>query len=311
VARLKFSILITLVMSISTTGVHAQSKPRIAVYALDDRTAQTQGMNVGQKVADALIAKLTETGNFQVVDRNYLDQLRKEQNLSLDPRFDGAAAVRIGKLANVQVIVVGQIDSFNANSKKVSTRNPVENKDTTTGVVALKVTVRLLDVSTGTILAAPVASNQQNSVLAETTSSNLVRGGMSHSSGDSDTREALLKLVDKTIEVVASQIASQIKVNNAPAAAPLVSAKVIGIDNGLVLINKGSAAGVKMGDSFEIFKRIDTGLKDPDTNAPVLRRVKLCTMAITEVDLTFASGKCSSSQPPASGDEASRVGAQD
>jgi len=303
-AALKFRIATILVLVIQVSVAQAQSKPRIAVYALDDRTASTQGMNIGQKVADAVIAKLTELGTFQLVDRNYLDQLRREQNLTLDPRFDGGAAVHIGKLANVQLIAVGQIDAFNANTTTTSKRNPFGNTDTTTGVVSLKVTVRLLDVSTGTILSAPVAENQQNAVLAQTTSVNLIKGA-STSHGTSDTRQALLKLVDKSIDNVAVQIATQIKPSSAPAAGPLVSAKVIGIDSGLVLINKGTAAGVRAGDSFEIFRRVDTGLKDPDTGTSVLRRVKLCTLTITEVDSSFASGKCGGTEQPAGGDEAS------
>lgn len=306
---LKSPVAAILMLGLAVAVAQAQSKPRIAVYAFDDRTAATQGMNIGQKVADALIAKLAETGNFAVVDRNYLDQVRREQNLTLDPRFDGGAAVHIGKLANVQIIAVGQIDAFNANVTNATTHNPLENKETSTGTVALKVTVRLLDVSTGTILAAPVAENQQKSVLAHTSSSNVVRG-LSSSRATTDTQQALLKLVDKSLAEVAVQITKQIEAANTPVAAPPLSAKVIGIDSGLVLINKGSAAGVRVKDSFEIFRRVDTKLKDPDTGAPVLRRERLCTMVVTEVESSFSSGKCGGTEQPISGDEAARAGEQ-
>lgn len=274
--------------------VSAQGRKRIAVYAFDDTTAGTRNMNVGAKVADALISKLAETGTFDVVDREYLNKIIAEQNLKMDERFDPAGAAKLGKLANIDALVIGHVDAFNANVSVQNEQGFISNKQKSVGAIELKVTARLISVQTASIISAPTANAQQSQVLAEASTSNLVQG-MSKKSAV-DTNSGLMKLVDQGIDSVSKDLSTQIVAASARMTATVatgaVSAKVIGMQDGQVLINRGSSAGIKVGDKFSIFRSTDTGLTDPDTGKPVFRRKKVCDLLISDVDDSVSSGKC-------------------
>jgi curli biogenesis system outer membrane secretion channel CsgG len=273
----------------------AQSRKRIAVVQFDDSTAGTRNMNIGAKVADALLSKLAGAGTFEVVDRDYLQRILAEQNLKLDERFDATGAAKLGKIANVDALIVGQVNAFNANVAVQKKNNFVSSKQTSVGTIELKVTARLISVETASILSAPTANVEQKQVLGESSSSNLVQGVSSSTS--SDVESGLLKLVDKSVDDIAQNLSAQIlasdsKIPNAHGQGATVSAKVVGLQDGQVLANKGTNGGIKVGDKFAVLRLVDTGLKDPDTGKPVVRRKKVCLLAVSEVEDSVSSGKC-------------------
>ena len=261
-------------------------------------------MNVGLKMADALISKLAETGTFEVVDREYLNKIIAEQNLKMGDRFDATGAAKIGKLANIDVLIVGHIDAFNANISVEKKQGFVSNKQKSIGTVNLKATVRLINVETGSIVSAPTASVEQSKVLAESSQSNLIQGQANETAVN--VNSALLKLVDKGIEDASMDLSTQIAAASSKftggGAKGALSGKVIGLEDGRVLINKGSAAGIKAGDKFTVIRSTDTGMKDPDSGKPVFRKKKICELTISETEDSLSSGACKGSAAQA-GDE--------
>jgi curli biogenesis system outer membrane secretion channel CsgG len=292
---------------ISATSAYAQGRKRIAVMSFDDHLAGTQRINIGEKVSDGIISKVAGNGTFEVVDREHLARIVQEQNLKMDGRFDAAQGAKLGKLANVDVLIVGQIESFHADA--TAEKSPGFFTDTTrvTGQVTLKVTSRMISIETASIIAAPTSTSELTQVLSERKDVLASERGAfsSKTTGDSNSQAALLKLLDKSIEAVSTDLAKQIEGNASkiPGGARSGSAaKVIGIDAGLVLINRGSTAGIQAGQEFTIYRAVDTGLKDPDSGQPVIRKKKVCAMSISEVEDSVASGKCEGEQPVA-GDE--------
>jgi curli biogenesis system outer membrane secretion channel CsgG len=307
IKQARFIVLLPLLVLLSiTSSTGAQARKRIAVMPFDDHTAATSNMNIGTKVADELIAKLSATGAFEIVDREYLNRIQAEQNLKLDSRFDATGAAKLGKLANVDVLIVGQINAFNANISTSKEDSFIATKTKATGVIELKVTARLLSVETGTILSAPTATSDQDKVLSESSSSLLVQGvGKSNASG---AEAGLRKLVDKSVDDVAQQLATALasSASSAPRALSGSAPKVAGIADGLVVLNKGTKEGIKVGEKFSVTRVVDSGLKDPDTGKPMTRRKKLCTLTVSDADEGMASGKCEGDAPQA-GDEAAVV----
>jgi curli biogenesis system outer membrane secretion channel CsgG len=288
-------------------SARAQAK-RIAILPFDDSIARTQQMQIGEKVADGLISKIAGSGTFEVVDRQYLNNIMAEQNLKMDERFDPTRAAKLGKLANVDLLVMGRIDAFNAEAVNAKSNGFFSSKATTTGQIELKVTARMISVETASIVAAPSSSSELSQILSQTTEvlpSNQGSVTARHT-GTQNVNAALLKLVDNSIDAVSAELAKKIEDSAAkiPGAAHAASAvaKVIGIDSGLILINRGSSAGIKVGQQFLIVRVVDTGLKDPDTGKPVSKKKKICSLAISEVDDSIASGKCDGEAPEA-GDE--------
>jgi curli biogenesis system outer membrane secretion channel CsgG len=289
-------------------------KKKIAIYPFDDRTSANRpmstaeiisgrslGQGLGVKVSDAIISKLAGTGNFEVVDREYLNSVMAEKNLKYDPNFDPAGAARSGLLGVVDILIVGRIDSFNANVTSSQTGFYVGTRIKQTGVTNLKVTARLISIEKGTILSAPSASASQTGVLSQSTTVQ----GMGNGAGTANDGSGLGRLVDQTVDAVSADLSAKISIatQSEVAARTLPSIpKFVGIENGLTVINRGTNAGIKVGDRFNVVRPTVTGLVDPDTNQPIIRKKQLCTLVISIVEDTISSGSCEGGVP-AKGDE--------
>jgi curli biogenesis system outer membrane secretion channel CsgG len=297
----------------------AQVKPRVAVFPFDDRTTANKDMNIGTKVADLLISKLTANGAFTVFDRQYVDKILAESHLKYDPNYDSASAAKAGLLGTVDLVVAGQIDAYNA-APTVSNSDIVFGKiHQIDGAVNLKVTVRLISVEKGSISSAPSAANDQKAPICKDM---VIRGHGTGNCPKTEDQERMMDdhvlrgLVDKATEEVAKQLSAEIAplaasitpvvgpppsapkpdlagtTNNAPKPAVVtVNALFLGISEGLVYIDKGSTAGVKVGDRFTIRRSITKPFNDAN-GKPVVVHKTVCTAVIDTVEETSAAGKC-------------------
>lgn len=309
--KLRLLLLVVLCSTAFTAFGQAPRTKRITVLPLKDRTGSGARMNISEKAADALLAKLAETGQFTVVDRESLAAIQSEKNLKFDADFNPANAPKSGLLAVCDIMVMGQIDEFSANEESVESGNYISKKTEVDGNTALKLSLRVISVETGQIIAAPTARVEKTGVLGKSSSSTLVPDvGKKTSTASKDS--ALLRLVDSEIEEISTELAAKISKSAiaVSAAGPPVAAtlpKFVGIVDGDVVINKGSASGITVGQSFDIVHLVDTGMVDPDTNKNIIRRKKICTLTIASVDEVTAEGKCPGGTP-VKGDELRAVG---
>lgn len=299
--RSKFRFLATMTLSLlCVPQLQAQAKKRVAVLDFDDREVKSRDAKVGRRLSDALVAKLSETNSLDLVDRQYVDSLIKEISAKFDPHFDAAGAAKLGKLANVGAVIVGQVSAFNASVSSETSGNRFQKKTKQVGHVELSATARLLDVETGRVLAAIAkAIPTRNETLSESKETILI-GGKASSAGDT---EALLgKLIDRSVDDLAGLLAEELLRRAGDIAAPPVATmtiKVMGIENGLVFINRGAKDGVKAGMKYSIARSVVSSLVDPDTGKPVSRMSKVCTLSIAEVEDSIASGSCVGRAPKA------------
>lgn len=289
----------------------AQARKRVVILPFDDRTAgysATTGTRVGARISDELISKLAAMGTFEIIDQEHLKAVIQEQNQGYSDRFDASNAAKIGKLMNADVLIFGQVDSLSATTKNENKGNVFAQKVVQTGVVNITVTARVIAVETGTIMTAPSASSEQTEVLSSRSSSALPIIGATATNNAAPVygMEWAAKQIDKAIDDVTAQLSqkfsSSIVSLKATPAAPSIP-KFVGMEDGLVVINKGHNAGIKIGDKFSIVRPTDTGLQDPDTNQPIIRKKKLCIMTVTIVEDSISSGTCDGSTPPQKGDE--------
>jgi len=294
-----------------------QIKARIAVFPFDDRTTANKDMSIGTKVADLLIAKLASNAAYTVYDRQYVDRILAEKDRKYDPNYDSAAAAKNGLLGTVDMVVAGQIDAFNANAEQRASGMYLKKTVETDGTVVLKVTARMISVEKGSILSAPSANAEQKGVLtkADTYASAVTKHlpgskdalDVNQQKATSNTDQALRKLVDQAADEVTKQLAVQVAQSaaampiqmHAPEAAVkspsdssgTIRANFVGVSDGLAYIDKGSAAGVKVGQKFTIQRTIDTGLKN-GAGEPIVRHKAVCAIVISTVEETSAAGKC-------------------
>src|SRR6185369_15784435 len=114
-----------LLMAVAVAG-HAQKK-RVAVMNFDYATVQSSvasifgtNQDIGKGIADLMVDKLVNDGTYSVIERNALDKILAEQNLSNSDRADPLSAAKIGKVLGVDAIVIGSITQFGRDDKKTS-----------------------------------------------------------------------------------------------------------------------------------------------------------------------------------------------
>ena len=299
-------VVLTLMLGVcAVPSIQAQQRRRIAVMSLDvspdakqKATAQLGMQNdLGATLADLIINRLVTDGKFIVIERAALDKIIKEQNFSNSDRADSATAVKLGKIAGVDAIVIGSITQFGGESSKKSTNIPIKihgipmpvanNQKTST--VSVGVTARLIDVSTGLILASATGNGTSTKT---TTDSNT--GGVTSTTSANDFATPAIN--DATTQAV-TQVVTQIEAAPLPAITappppppPTVATRasykgtVADVSGTTLILTVGTAGGVKVGDTVEI-TRPTRKIKDPKTGVVIkVLSDKLGEAKITEAD---------------------------
>jgi curli biogenesis system outer membrane secretion channel CsgG len=297
-------------------------KKRVAVMNFDYATVQGgvaaifgTNQDIGKGIADLLVDKFVNDGTYSVIERKALDKIMAEQNLSNSDRADPLSAAKIGKLLGVDAIVVGSITQFGRDDKSTTVGGDAVGRVTgrfglggvykkqAKAVVAI--TARMVDTSTGEILATATGRGE-----SERSGTGLVGAGGSGSAaggGMVDMRSSNFanSILGEAVSASVSQLARQLE-----AKASALPTRTVSIDglvadvspDGTMVLNVGSSAGVKVGDTLQI-KRASRKITDPATGK-VLRVIEepVGQIRITEVDAQSAVGKFSGSGQPKVGD---------
>lgn len=115
----------------------------------------------GKAVSGRLITDLVQNGHYTVVERNQLQKVMAEQQLSLSGAVDENQAVQIGKLAGVEALILGSggytiKDIGKWEEKKIKDENDQERKVKVYKAIRkvdLQLTYRIVNVTTGEIMA--------------------------------------------------------------------------------------------------------------------------------------------------------------
>ena len=282
-------------------------KKRIAIMDFDYATVHAgvsaifgQDIDIGKGVADLLVTNLVKDGSYSIIERKALDKILAEQNFSNSDRANPASAAKIGKLLGVDAILVGSITQFGNETKNLGLGGAGggllghglggfghKNSKAMVGLSA-----RLVDIDTGEIMA--VAEGKGESSRSST--SMLGGGGNWHGwggghvdFGSSDFQstiigEAVKLATDKlTMDVVAGKEKLQVRT-------VVVQGLVAAVDGGLVVLNVGAKAGVKVGDELSV-ERVSKEIKDPATGQ-VLRRLSSSIGVVKVSDVDDVSSVC-------------------
>ena len=95
------------------------NKVKIGVVEFSD--IQGNITNLGRYIAEELTTKLYRTNQFEIVERQLMNKLLQEQNLSLHGYIDINTEVGIGKVFGIDAIVSGSITDL-GNSVKINAR---------------------------------------------------------------------------------------------------------------------------------------------------------------------------------------------
>lgn len=275
--------------------VLAQTGKRVAFLPANGKFGDLEN-----RVADRLVEKFAGRPGLTVTDRQSIEKIIKEQNFQNSDRSSPDTAARIGKIAGAGQIVLVQVDtgSFTTQAEKSG------SSTTNVGTVILQAHARMIDVESASILTQPSSSFQDSAAITKVTEHKGIHFGQINTPNKVTTDVSNdPKVVEnnewtKAVDAVSSELGSKLSETLASAPTPKAEAALVaGIANGSVFINEGSSSGIKVGDRFQVTRRVDTGLVDPKTNKPITRTTQVCEFTVTSVDEDNSSGTCKGGLP--------------
>jgi curli biogenesis system outer membrane secretion channel CsgG len=160
------ALLLALFAAPGLTHAAPGDKPRIAVLEFKNKADNQWWWHGGAEAAqDVFVTELVKSGKFRVVEREQLQALMREKNLTLSGDLDPATAVRVGKLLGVNYLLTGSVTEYGVTDKSAHGRSigrlPGFSAGKRTFVAAMN--ARLIDTSTGEIMWADEASAEESS----------------------------------------------------------------------------------------------------------------------------------------------------
>jgi curli biogenesis system outer membrane secretion channel CsgG len=318
--RLSGVLFLTFLLSVS---VFAQPKKRVAVLNFDYATVQSSvnaifgGNNdVGKGIADLLVGNLVNGGVYSVVERKAIDKILTEQNFSNSDRTDPSTAAKVGRILGVDAIIVGSITQFGRDDHQTNIGGGAiggltskyglggVGKKSSKAVVVLS--ARVVSTDTAEILA--VASGKGES--SRSGASLLGSGGSIAGAGggayDMTSSNFANTILGEAVTQAVNGLSRELNGNaqRLPTHKIVLDGLVADVNGDTLVLNIGSRAGVKVGDTLQI-KRIGREIRDPATGR-VIRRAEtnLGELTVMEVDELSAVGRYSGSEKPKVGDAA-------
>ncbi len=279
------SILILCLSVLMILPIYAQEK-RVAVFDFEDKTAGSyhwwHGKGVGNGMSDMLVTALVKSKKFKVYERGAIDKIMNEQKLGLSGAVTQQTAAQVGKLLGVQYAIIGAVSELGYSKGGVGGRIRGIGVGVNKYEAVVGIDIRIVNVETGEIIFSENVRKQKSKsgLSLRTPKLNFKnQNQFDDSLIGKATREAIediVKLSDKNIK------------------AGELSAKVIKVDaQGNVILNKGSIAGVKVGDVLFVYKQGEE-LIDPDTGISLGSEIeKIGSIKIIE---DMVGGKASKAQ---------------
>ena len=146
-----FGLLIGIIFLIAPIA-QAAALPTVAVLPFHKKAAVSAELTLEDEdyAAELVNEHLTNSGRFDVVDREYLSDALREQAFGLSGAVDPSTAAQLGKIVGAQYIVVGSINGLSL-VNKVGKVAGVGGKSFK---VVAHISARMVEVETGRVIAA-------------------------------------------------------------------------------------------------------------------------------------------------------------
>jgi len=266
-----------IVLAFFTTAL---AKDRVAVMDFENKS-QYGGWRLGQGASDILTTELVKTGKFNLMERDRLASIIKEQNLGAYGRIDPSTATKIGKIIGVEYIITGAITEYGQSRAGGGGRGVNIGKK---GYHAT-VDIRLVNATTGQIIFADSGSHSESSYNVRV----FGIGG-----GESFNEKKATEVMRVAIKKLAAKIASApIKSGSSKSSVSSKHSKalVADVDGNTITLNKGKNAGFKTGQKVTISRKGKV-IKDPQTGKVLkIKYKKIGAIKLTEVEDSYAEGK--------------------
>ena len=270
-------------LTLAAWPAQAQEKIRVALWDIENNAPTSLvfwndlGPAARNQLDTAFSENATLSSTFTVIERAQLDLVMKEQGLAASGAVSPQTAAKVGHLLGVKYIVVGGIDKFAVNDTKAAFAGVGGNLQQAEATINL----RFIDTTTGERVMAVSGDAQVKK-----------GGGFFRDSGVS--REAQWGLASETLEKASKAMVAKLVAGGyidrltSAARSGAFEARVVKIDGQRVWINAGAQAGIKVGDTFNVFN-VGEALVDPVSGVTLGADEKQTgTAAVSEVQDRYA-----------------------
>lgn len=247
-------------------------------------TAFGDGFDAGKAFTTLLTDKLVNGHKLSVVERENIERIFDEQKLSQSADFSTADSVKLGHMVGANYVILGRVIQLDKAAKNSGGAGAllsavplnIGGAGASTEKVHAQIVVRVVDASTGRIVKSINFDRSQS--------------GTSFAIGDLGTgteiyasQQFASSVVGKLLNAAADEVAKALGDTNLTpvASGPIVEAAIIALDGANVIINKGTADGMKAGTYLETFHRVSA--KDPTTGKVLTTDVPDGQIQITSV----------------------------
>ncbi|MBN2103128.1 hypothetical protein JW835_03715 [bacterium] len=263
----------------------AQMKKRVAVFTFEDKTDRSyhwwDGRQPGDGMADMLTTALVKSNKYVVMERQEMSRLLQEQQLGQSGIVTEQSAAQIGKMLGVELAVVGSVTEFGHTKKDMGINVKGFGFGTKSQKATVAVDVRLINTSSGEIIAAESVRKEKSSsgIRLDTPDG---RFNNANQFDNSLVGKATRSAINKIVELIDQHSASM----------PW-EGKILKVSGNTVFIKPGVDGGVQVGDSFVIYS-VGEELVDPDTGLSLgSEEQKVGKIEITQVLDKYSKAKVS------------------
>ena len=273
---------VVFLLAAAAAWAETPQKKRIAIFDFDNAAVQgglsipfiqNNPPNIGKAAADLLITKLVQDGNVSVIERNAIDKLLAEQNLTNSDRTDPTTAAKLGRILGVDAIIMGTITHYDYVDKMTGgsgTRfggfGGISMKAKHDITAKVLISTRLVSPDTAEVLA---ASDGAGEISRKGVKIDIRDAGRINVMGGETNNPIMNECMDKAIAQLAAQL--ELQFPKLPPRSPVIDGLVADAsDSGQLVLNVGRQHGVRVGDHLQVW-RGGREIKDPVTGKVLMR----------------------------------------
>jgi len=276
-----FTILLATLFCFSAAALTAECSPkRIGISQFETNNYYVSlpdggSYDIGLGATDMLTTELAKNKNFELIERDQIRSVLKEQAFDLSGVVDPASAAKMGELLGLKYLVYGKIISAGAEDKSTELMGVRVNRLS----VKVQIAVRMIDTTTGVI------------VWSDQVEGKVDKNGLHVDQvGGTQTRVSA-SVYDEALHKAIVQIANHIS-QQSPTEGSI--AKIIGKK---VFLDIGTEQSVTPGQTFMVYREGET-ITNAAGQIIGVDKTDLCTIKIISVEGNMSVAEISDKKPP-------------
>lgn len=167
-ARYIFIPLICLTTNFASAA-NIKDYPRVAVMDFGNKAITSRGLREHDMAmaTEYAIYQLSASGWFDLIDYEQLSAITQMYKINMSGLVDQGTVVEMGKIAGAQFMVIGNVTGLTTKENIAGIRAHNATANNAQHVVNANVTVRIVDIETGRIVAAGIGKGSSTSTMTE------------------------------------------------------------------------------------------------------------------------------------------------